>query len=91
MSNKAGCRNGIVYEYLDDIPDEALDVKDYGKHEFKDLYFYENVCYKFNGINFRKLHICETKNGLLSIYVKDIKGKNAQICYSKFKRIYDLI
>jgi hypothetical protein len=61
MKNRTGCRNGIVYEYLDDIPDEALLVKDYGKYEFEDLYFYENVFYQFNGINFRKLLINEIK------------------------------
>jgi hypothetical protein len=91
MQNLTRPRNGIVYEYLDNIPDEALVVKDYGKHEFEDLYFYENVFYKFNSINYRKLHINETKGGFLVVSVKDINGKNTKICYSKFKRIYDLI
>jgi hypothetical protein len=91
LLNMIGSRNGIVYEYVDDIPDDALVVKDYGKHEFEDFYFYEDVFYKFDGINYRKLHINDRKDGLLSVFVKDIKGKNTQICYSKFKRIYDLI
>jgi hypothetical protein len=89
--NITGCRNGIVYEYLDDIRDEALVVKDYGKHEFEVFYFYENSFYKFNGINYRKLQINEAKNGYLFVSAKDINGKNIKICYSKFKRIYDLI
>jgi hypothetical protein len=91
LLNRTGSRNGIVYEYVDDIPDEALVVKDDGKHEFGDLYFFEDVFYKFNGINYRKLHINETKGGLLVVSVKDLNGKNTKIFYSKFKRIYDLI
>jgi hypothetical protein len=91
MRNITGPRNGIVYEYLDDIPDEALVVKDYGKYEFEDLDFYENTFYKFNGINYQKLHINEFKNGHLYVYTRDINGKNPKICYFQFKSIYDLI
>jgi hypothetical protein len=64
MSNKTGFGN-IKCEYADDIPDEALVVKDFGKHEFEDLYFYEDVFYKFNGIHYRKLHVNEAKSGSL--------------------------
>jgi hypothetical protein len=91
MRNSSGSRNGIVYEYLDDISDEAIIVKDYGDHEFEDLYYHEDVFYKFNGINYRKLHVSESKGGLLQVQAIDINHKNVRIFYSKFKRIYDLI
>jgi hypothetical protein len=73
------------------IPDEALVVIDYGEHEFEDLYFDENTFYKFNGMNYRKLHINEKKGGYLWVYTMDVDHKNRSIYYSKFKRIYDLI
>jgi hypothetical protein len=91
MLNKTGYGNVIIYEYVDDIPEEALVVKDYGKHEFEDLYFHQDVFYKFNGINYRKLHVCERKCGSLIVSVKDTRGKKTQISYSRFKRIYDLV
>jgi hypothetical protein len=90
MSNKTAFGNSKC-EYADDLPDEAIVLKDYGKNEFEDLYFHEDVFYKFNGINYRKLHICETKGGYLMVCTRDINHKFTCISYSKFKKVYDLL
>jgi hypothetical protein len=90
MRNRSGYLNKM-YEYVDELPDDAIIVNEYGKHEFEDLYFHEDAFYFFNGIQFRKLHIAELKNGSLQIKAFDINGTRCGICYAKFKREYDLI
>ena len=89
--NKSASKGGIVYEFVDSIPDDSIEVLDYGDHEFEDLYYYDNVFYFYNGLQYRKLHVSYTKNGYAVVYTKDIEGKQRQISYSRFKRMYDLL
>lgn len=88
--NKIG-RNGIEYEYVDDIPMDSIVVDHYSKWYFDDIFYHENVFYFYNGIAFRKLHYNESKSGALSVRAFDIKGISRTIYLSKFKREYDLI
>ena len=84
----------IVYEYFDEIPceneDDIIDVRDYGKHEFENLYYCDNWFYVWNGIKYRRLHIGYMKNGFARIRVQDINGIWCEIIYSTFKRIYGI-
>ena len=89
--NKSASKGGVVYEFVDSIPDEAIVVLDYGDHEFEDLYYYNDCFYFYNGLQYRKLHINFTKNGYATVCMKDIEGKRCQISYSRFKRLYDLL
>ena len=82
---------GIIYEYVDDIPEDSLVVDEYGKHKFEDYYFYDDVFYFYNGIQYRKLHINEMKDGTRYVKMKNIDNKYVTVCYSKFKRLHDLI
>jgi hypothetical protein len=82
---------GVLYTFVDDISPEAIHVTEYSGHEFSDLYFHENVFYYWNGIQYRKLHITEKRNGALSVCIRDDNHSRVTICYSKFKREYDLI
>jgi len=88
--NKTGSRGG-VFEYVDEIPNDSIEVLDYNEHEFEDLYYYDNVFYWFNGIQYRKLRICYNKNGYALVHARDVEGKLCQIYYSRFKRMYDLL
>ena len=88
--NKTASRSG-VFEYVDEIPNDSIEVLDYGEHEFEDLYYYDNCFYWFSGINYRKLHICYNKTGYALVHVRDVECKLVQIYYSKFKRMYDLL
>lgn len=83
--------NGIVYDFVDTIPDDAIHVKDYGKHQFEDLYFFNNTFYFYNGMQYRVMHVSEKKRGQRCINFRDVDGKLVQIMYSKFKKLYDLI
>jgi len=89
--NRSASRGGIVHEFIDKLPDEAIVVLDYNEHEFEDLYYYNDYFYFYNGIQYRKLHIIYKKNGSAVVNTKDIEGKQCQICYTRFKRLYDLL
>ena len=81
---------GIVYEYVDTIPDDAMKVDTYGKHTFDNYYFYDNIFYFYTGINYRKLHINEDKNGFKYVNLLNDNGKNIVVSYSKFKKEHDI-
>ena len=82
---------GIAYEYVDDIPDESIEITDYGNHELEFYYFCDNEFYFWNGVRYRKLDIKEDKrNGSLYVNMRDINNKQVRVYINKFKRLYDL-
>ena len=95
VSQKDNNRNksshkGIQYEFVDNIPDDAITVVEYGEHTFTDYYFINDIFYFYNGINYRKLHVNENKNGIKSVRMIDDDNKNVSVYYSKFKKLYNL-
>ena len=82
---------GNIYEYVDDIPDDAIVVDSYGVHKFENYYYHDNVFYFYNGIQYRKLHIIEYKNGSKCVHMTDSNGENIGVYYNKFKKQYDLL
>ena len=92
--NKSSSHNGIVYEFYDEIPceneDDIIEVRDYGDHEFEDLYYHDNCFYIWNGVKYRKLHQCYDKEGRLFVNVYNTESKRCQIYFSKFKRLYGI-
>ncbi|KAI5541384.1 HNH endonuclease family [Trichomonas vaginalis G3] len=95
QNNKNRCKaNGINYNYVDEIGENSIEVKTYGKHEFDDLYYdpEQDLFYFFNGIRYRELHVMENnKCGTLYVNAWTVKGKLTKISYSAFKRQYNLI
>ncbi|KAK8886232.1 hypothetical protein M9Y10_041691 [Tritrichomonas musculus] len=87
--NKSSHR-GIEYEYVKEIPDDAIVVDSYGKYKFEDYYFHDDKFYFYNGIEYRILHICTNKNGCKYVCAMNTEGQKTSIWYSKFKRIYNL-
>ena len=82
----------IQYEYIDKISDESIIVDEYNNHQFTDYFFYDDVFYFFNGVQYRKLYInTDKRNGSLFVIMKDNDGKNVNVYYSKFKRLHDLL
>ena len=94
-SKNCSSSHGIIFEFFDEIPceneDDIIEVRDYGIHEFENLYYYNDYFYLFNGIQYRRLHICYFKNGSAFVSVSNIEGKPCKICYTKFKRLYNII
>ncbi|KAK8839750.1 hypothetical protein M9Y10_031455 [Tritrichomonas musculus] len=87
--NKSSSK-GVVYEYIDTIPDDAIKVDTYGTHTFDNYYFYDNIFYFYTGINYRKLHINENKWGNKRVSLISEEGKNVSVYYSKFKKEHDI-
>ena len=87
--NKSSC-NGVVYEYVDTIPDESMVVDTYGTHTFDNYYFHDNVFYFYTGMNYRKLHINEDKYGNKYASLLDDEGKYVKLSYGKFKKEHDI-
>ena len=90
QKNKASYK-GIAIKYHDSIPDDAIAVKDYGKHQFEDYYYYNDKFYFYNGKQYKEMHINEDKRGSLYITIYNIHKKRVNVFYSQFKKIYNLI
>ena len=91
--------NGVIYQYLDDIPDESVVVDSYNHHEFdEDRYYYwydedndEDVFYiKIDDNIYRKLHINRLKSGARFVYMKSNNNTRIQIFINRFKQLFDL-
>ena len=87
--------NGVDYEFVDNIPDDAMIVDFYDTrnkhHEFEFYYFHNDVFYFYNGINYRILHVNYSKSGNAVVAMNDINNRRVSVYYTKFKQQHDLI
>ena len=95
---------GVVYEFIDDIPEEAIVVDFYDTrtehHEFPEnqYYYYQDdegndIFYARiteDGI-YRVMHINTHKNGNQFVRMKDINHKAVSVYINKFKYLYNLL
>ena len=83
---------GVEYEFIeyDDMPDDLVEVRDYGKYRFEDYYYSaENNRFYFDtGVNMRILHVNFAKNGSAFVYARNTENRSTSIMFTKFKRIY---
>lgn len=83
----------VKYEYFDKIDDDAIEVRDYGNHQFEFYYYVEadDSFYYYNGVNYRKLHInFDKKSETAFVSMYDKNNKIAHVYLNKFKRLYDI-
>ncbi|KAK8853524.1 hypothetical protein M9Y10_017085 [Tritrichomonas musculus] len=96
--------NGIQYEFVDDIPNEATMIDYYetkqGRREFEEhkYYYYhddesnEDIFYcRITENLYKTLHINQDKTGKKYINIRDIENKNARIFINRFKFQRNLI
>jgi len=84
--------NGIEYNYVDELSDDAIVVSDYGKHNFEFYYYDSDKFYYYNGVRYRELHINILKrNGSLYVCAINTNNKRIHIYLNKFKKLYGLI
>ena len=84
---------GVEYEIIDyeDTPDDLVEVRDYGKHNFEDYYYSpdNNLFYFDTGVNLRILHInFKKENGSAFVWMRSKEDKRVNIYFTKFKKIY---
>ena len=89
-SRNKSSNKGVMYEFRDEIPDDAVVIRDYGVHSFEDYYYVpeENSFYYFNGAEYRHLHVNELRNGSLYVYMRSTEGRSIKVCLAKFRRLY---
>ena len=77
--------------FIDELPEFAIAVDHYGKHEnISDLYFCDDVFYVNTGVNYKTLTKHQNYNGYYFVKVKLPDQPLLKICYSKFKHEYNL-
>lgn len=83
---------GVVYEYLEELSDEAFEVDEYNEHEFEDLWFDPSTdyFYYYTGSAYRKLTYEKTSIGSLRVRVLDINDKRVSISLIRFKKQHSL-
>ena len=89
LRNKSS-HKGVEYEYVKSIPEDAIEITDYNQHTFEEseYFFYDDIFYEYNGIEYRILHINRNKSGNLFVSLQNDEGKQVSVYYSKFKRLY---
>ena len=84
--------NGRIVEYLDELSENAIEVPEYNKHEFEDLWFdpETNCFYYYTGAAYREIAYNVNKSGTIFIHQFDVNNVRATISLNKFKRVYKL-
>ena len=99
----ASSRNGIAYEFIDNIPDDAIVITHYNLKKER-RYFTENEYYyyyddetkedifyqKITDEVYRIMHINTAKGGLKCIMTRDINHKKTTLYIRSFKQKYGL-
>lgn len=84
--------NGVVYEFEEELGDQAFEVTEYNGHEFEDLWFDpESDCfYYYTGAQYREMHYEKTSACSLRIKVYDVNHVRTSISLSTFKKQHSL-
>ena len=97
QKNKTSHLN-VVYEFITDLPDDAIKIDTYGDKMFpNEQYYYANVDDQDrfymritdDGL-YKIMHINVDKKNLQSVWLVDKNNKRVQVCLLKFKHLYDL-
>ncbi|KAA6366298.1 MAG: hypothetical protein EZS28_038176 [Streblomastix strix] len=94
QKNKTKHNDDIIYEYVDETPDDTITIDDYGTHRFEFYSYSEETgkFYYYNGLRYRLLHVNETKrSGTLFVIAYDSNNEKIRIYINKFKRLYNII
>jgi hypothetical protein len=80
-------RASIIYEYVDNLPEGSVEVKEYNNWKFKDLFYHDGTFYaKRKSKPYKKLNTVYDKNGRCSrVNVNDENGVFRAIMLDKFK------
>ena len=85
------CNNRTYDECVDELPEDALTVDTYKNFTFNDLYYSNNLFYKYNGINYKIIRPYQDRNGYYRIEATAQDGARRNISLSEFKKQYRLI
>ncbi len=90
QNNKTSYNNTNV-NYEDELSEDAIEVKEYGKHQLEYIYFDDDKFYYWTGAAYRELYYnVGTSDGSLYINVKDTNRINTKIYLNRFKKLNGL-
>jgi hypothetical protein len=80
-------RSPIIYEYVDNLPEGRVEIKDYNNWRFRDLFYHDGTFYaKRKSKPYKKLNYVYDKNGRCGhVNVNDENGVFRAIMLDKFK------
>jgi hypothetical protein len=78
---------GHIYEYFDELPEDAIVVREYNGRQLENYYYYDRGFYFWNGLKYRKLVPCEKRDGYFMVCVKDIHGKPFNIYFTVWREM----
>ena len=85
--------SNIIYEYVDTIDDEAIEITDYGKYQFEFYYYVEkeDSFYFYNGKQYRKLHVnIQKQTNKAFVYMNDTTNNHRVVYLNNFKKLYGI-
>ena len=84
-----GFHNGVAFETIEQLPDDAIEVDEYCQHHFDSLFFANNSFYQYNGLKYRKL-VIKYDRGFAYSTPYNSNGKRVKVSFNKFKRLYGI-
>jgi hypothetical protein len=85
LRNRSAC-GGIEYSYVSSLPEDAVEVSRYGRHEFEDLYYHDGTFYLFTGLEYRIIPILRDGKGHAVVRAQDTTNSPRQISLAKYRR-----
>jgi hypothetical protein len=82
MRNSSGYR-GKSFDFLDSLPPDAIEVEEYGRHEFENLYYHNGTFYQFTGVRYRALRQYGGGDGTVFVYARDANSRETRINVAK--------
>ena len=85
-------QGNIIFEFVNNIPDDSFVVDEYGTHKFEDYYYSEDSdkFYYYNGRQYRVLHANTHKRGYKNVCLLDVDNVKINVILSKFKKLYNI-
>ena len=89
LDNRSGKWEAI---YTDEIADDCIEIKTYGKRELDGYYYDVNLDQFYNEVDgrYRMLNVVHDKSGKVYVNMYDVDGVKIKLHVKKFKKDYEL-
>ena len=86
LKNRPG-NKGIEYEFVDELPDNAVGIVMYGKHFLRNYFYANDTFYFYTGVNYRILPKLQKSKNSYFVIAYDIDNKNVKIHINVWDKI----
>jgi hypothetical protein len=86
LRNKSS-NKGRAYRFVSTLPDEAIELNEYGTHQFDNLYYHDGAFYVFTGLEYRILeYLTNAGTGSIYVWTYDTEHRDTKINVAKYRR-----